>query len=101
MGAAKAEAAGTTRSASACSWWPIQRIRSSADATDAGHLGEGGLGLADQGGVDGVHQPAVDLAGGVPEHDQDRDGDQQTDDRVGQPPAERDAAGAEQRRPAR
>ena len=47
-------------------------------------------------GSTAVHQPPVHLAGGVAQHRQDRDGDQQADDGVGPAPADRDAAGAEQ-----
>ena len=65
------------------------------DAAHARRRRAGRLGRVDQRRVDGVHQPPVHLAGGILEHDQDRDGDEQADDRVGPAPAERDAAGAE------
>src|SRR5688572_13123220 len=51
---------------------------------DVGHVDHAGggaddlLGLVDQGRVDGVHQPPVDLAGGIAQNEQDRHGDQQT-----------------------
>lgn len=56
------------------------------------------LGGVDEGGVDGVHQPSADLAGGVPQDQHDGEGDQQSDGRVGGPPAQRGAARAEEDR---
>jgi hypothetical protein len=53
---------------------------------------QGALGLVDEGGIDGVHQPPVDLAGRLAQHRQDGHGDEQADDRVGPVPADRDAA---------
>jgi hypothetical protein len=53
---------------------------------------QGALGLVDEGWIDGVHQPPVDLAGRLAQHRQDGDGDEQADDRVGPVPADRDAA---------
>src|SRR5215218_4676767 len=66
------------------------------DALDSGDGAQGLFGGVDQGGVDGVHQAAVDLAGGVLEDHDDGEGDEQADDGVGPAPADRDAAGAEQ-----
>ena len=43
----------------------------------------GVLDLCDDGGIDGVHQPVEDLAGGAHQHREDRDRDDQADDRVG------------------
>jgi hypothetical protein len=57
---------------------------------------QGALGLVDEGGVDRVHQPPVDLAGRLAQHRQDRHGDEQADDRVGPVPADRDAARPEE-----
>ena len=65
------------------------------DLTGAEHAvgrPQGALGLVDEGGIDGVHQPPVDLAGRLAQHRQDGDGDEQADDRVGPVPADRDAA---------
>lgn len=59
------------------------------DAADAVHRVQRIFGGVDQGGVDGVHQAAVDLAGGIAQHHEDRGGDEQADDRVGGPPAQR------------
>lgn len=50
----------------------------------------------DEGRVDGVHDAPEDLAGGVPQHEQDGRRDQKSDDRVRRPPAERRATGTEQ-----
>ena len=49
-------------------------------------------------GVDGVHEPAVDLARSVAQHDEDRDRDEQPHDRIRPVPAERDATGADEHR---
>ena len=57
---------------------------------------QGALGLVDEGGIDGVHQPPVDLAGRLAQHRQDGDGDEQADDRVGPVPADRDSARPDQ-----
>jgi len=51
------------------------------------------LGGTEQGGVDGVHQPVVDVAGGAAQHGQDDCGDDQPDDGVGRRPAGGDAGG--------
>ena len=59
---------------------------------------QGALGLVDEGGVDGVHQPPVDLAGRLAQHRQDGHGDEQADDRVGPLPADRDAARPDEHR---
>ena len=48
------------------------------------------------GGIDGVHEAAVDLPGGVTQYDEDGDGDREADDGVGPVPAEGHAAGTEQ-----
>ena len=50
----------------------------------------------DEVGVHRVHQAPVDVAGGVLEHHEDRDRDDQTDDRVGGVPSESDSAGADE-----
>ena len=55
-----------------------------ADLAGAEHAGDGvqgGFGLVDEGGVHGVHEAAVDLAGGLPHHGQDGDRDQHFDHR--------------------
>jgi hypothetical protein len=57
---------------------------------------QGALGLVDEGWIDGVHQPPVDLAGRLAQHRRDGDGDEQADDRVGPVPADRDAARPDQ-----
>ena len=49
------------------------------------------LGLIDQLGVDGVHQPTVNLAGRAPQHGQQHRRDHQADNRVGPVPAQRHA----------
>src|ERR1700761_1449762 len=67
-----------------------------AGAQYAGDGGQGRFGLVDEGGVDGIHEPAVDLAGGRSHHGQDGDRDEQADDGVGLPPAQGDAARAGQ-----
>ena len=56
------------------------------------------LHLIDQGRINGVHQPPVDLAGRLPEHGQDRHRDQQADDRVGPVPPECHTGHSEQDR---
>ena len=79
----RSASASTTISHSARSRWPIQRSRTSPDVEHARGRAQRRLDLVDQRRVDGVHQPPVDLAGGVLEHEQDRDGDEQADHRVG------------------
>jgi hypothetical protein len=60
------------------------------------------LGLVDKVGVDRVHQPSIDLKAGVPQDEQDGDGDEQSDDRVGEREAEPGAGAADPvRRPVR
>src|SRR5215211_3405179 len=54
------------------------------DALNAGNCAKGGLGRVDQFRFYRVHQPAVDVSGCAPEYEDDGDGDQQADDRVGQ-----------------
>jgi hypothetical protein len=51
------------------------------------------LHLIDQGRIDRIHQPPVDLASRLPQHRQDRHRDQQPNHRVGPVPANRDAPG--------
>ena len=71
------------------------------DLAEAEHaLGGQQLGLdpVDQLGVDGVHQPPVDLAGGIAQHDQDRGRDEQPDQRVGEREPQRHAGSPQQHR---
>ena len=63
----------TTMSASARRVWPIQRIRTRPDVEYAVDVAQRVFGAVDQGGVDGVHQAPVDLAGGVLEGQEDRE----------------------------
>ena len=63
--------------------------------TYAFRMSEVVLDQVDQGGVDGVHEPAVDLARGGAQHAEDGDGDEQPDDGVGP------AASRARRRPRR
>ena len=58
------------------------------------------LGLVDQVRVDGVHQPPVDLAGGIAQDEQDGHGDEQADDRVGDRVSGPGSGGAEDHREA-
>ncbi len=69
-----------------------------AHAEHARRRAQGLFHLIDQGRVDRVHQPPVDLAGRLPQHGQDRHRDQQAHDRVGPVPADRHPAHAEQHR---
>ena len=82
-------------SASACSRCPIQRILTLRTAAHAGFGGQRCFGGVDECGVDAVHQPAEHIAHRGAQHGEDRDGDEQSDDGVGEREAERDAAGAE------
>ncbi len=50
----------------------------------SGGGGERGLGGVDELGIDGVHQAPVDVARRATQHDEDRDGDEQPDDGIGQ-----------------
>ena len=86
----------TTISHSARIWWPIQRSRTCPVSSTPGTARRVFSAWIDQRGVDGVHQPPVDLAGRLPQHGQDRHGDHQADDRVGPVPAQRDPARAQQ-----
>ena len=62
----------------------------------AGHLGESGLGGVRRGSADAVHEPAEDVTCGRPEHEQDRDGDEQPDSGVGPARADRDSSGTDE-----
>jgi hypothetical protein len=84
------------RSASACRECPIQRIRTERTPVTPGGGQQGGLGLVDQLRVDGVHEPPVDVADRGAQHAQNGHGDHQSDDRVGEREAGRDAASADQ-----
>ena len=53
------------------------------NAADSGHVAYRCFGGVDQVWVDGVHQPAVDVAGRAAQDGQDRDGDEEADDGVG------------------
>ena len=99
VGPADRQRGSTVTSASARRVWPIQRIRSSRTPVTPSTVSDRGAGLVDQGRVDGVHQPGSDLPDRGAQHAQDRDRDQQPDDRVGPPPADRDTACTQQRRP--
>ena len=71
------------------------------DLTEAEHaLGGQQLGLdpVDQLGVDRVHQPPVDLAGGITQHDQDRSRDEQPHQRVREREPQRHAGSPQQHR---
>jgi hypothetical protein len=46
--------------------------------------------------LDRIHQPAEDFTGRPAQDTEDRDGDQQPDDRIREPPTESDAAGSDQ-----
>jgi hypothetical protein len=65
---------------------------------DAGGGPQNALGLINQCRVHRIHQPAVDLPGGLPQHGQDRDRDHQPDHRVGPVPAQCHPARAQQDR---
>jgi len=54
--------------------------------------------LVNQGRVDGIHQPAVDLPDGLAQHREDGHRDHQADHRVGPGPAHRHATHAQQHR---
>ena len=54
------------------------------DVVHAGRVAQCCFGGVDQFGVDGVHEPAVDVAGGAAQHDQDGDRDEDADEGVGQ-----------------
>jgi hypothetical protein len=64
-----------------------------AHAADTGPGGQGCLGGGDEFGVYGVHEPAEDVAHRGAQYRQDRHGDDEPDDGVGQWVAERDTAG--------
>ena len=71
------------------------------DLTEAEHaLGGQQLGLdpVDQLEVDRVHQPPVDLAGGITQHDQDRSRDEQPHQRVREQEPQRHAGSPQQHR---
>ena len=69
-----------------------------ADLDNARNLGESMLGSGKQGGVHGVHEPAVDLPGRLAQYDDDGHGDDQPDDGIGQLPACGDATCTEHHR---
>jgi hypothetical protein len=73
---------------------PAQVDRAEVDHARGGPQGD--LDLVDHGLVDRVHQPPVDLPGGVFEHHEDRGGDGQADEGIGPLPADGYFAGAEQ-----
>src|SRR5215210_7816750 len=64
------------------------------DAPDTGGGVEDVAGGGAQLGVHGVHQAPVHLASGVAQDDQDGDGDEESDDRVGDRESEQGAGGA-------
>src|SRR5215210_9099811 len=55
-----------------------------------------GLDAVHQIGIDRIHEPAIHLAGGIPEHGKDGDGDEQANEGVGPRKANGDTAGAEE-----
>jgi hypothetical protein len=63
-----------------------------ADVQHAGSGAQDRLDLLGHGRVDAVHEPAADLADGLPPDRQDRHRDEQADDRVGPGPADRHPA---------
>src|SRR4051794_34127066 len=65
------------------------------DVAHAGDVAQGPLGPVDQFGLDPVHEPVVDLAGGVLGHEHDGDGDGEPDDRIGPAPSPSGADGRE------
>jgi len=54
------------------------------DAPDSRHGVQAGLRGIEEGGVDGVHEAPPDIGDGPAQHEQDGDGDQDADDRVGE-----------------
>jgi hypothetical protein len=52
------------------------------DVADAWHTAEGGLSMVDERGIDGIHEPSVDLTSGLAQHQQDGDRDYQADYRI-------------------
>ena len=52
------------------------------DVEHANRAAKGGLGPVDQAGINGIHEPPVNLARRLVQHTQDRHRDDQPDDRV-------------------
>ena len=75
---------------------PTQPCR--ADMDNAWRRTKNAVDLVDQGRVDSVHQPPIDLARRIAEDEQDCDSDEQADSGVGPRPAEREAASTNQDR---
>ena len=50
-----------------------------ADVEYAWHAAKDDLGTVDEGGIDGIHEPSVDLTGSLAQHHQDGESDHQAD----------------------
>ena len=74
---------------------------SQPDLARVEHAGRGpqrALRLVDQGRIDGIHEPPVNLAGCLAQHNDNRRRDEQADDRIGPVPAKRGTSRAQQHR---
>jgi hypothetical protein len=65
------------------------------DGLDAVDRGQDPVHVVDQLGFNAVHEPPVDVAGGILEDEKNGDGDEQSDDGVGEPPAGGDTEGTD------
>src|ERR1022692_1507818 len=64
------------------------------NSLDPDGFSQDGADLANQGGIDAVHEPAVDVPGRVLDYEDYGEGDGQTEDRVGGLPSQRNPDGA-------